>query len=237
MSVDLLAPAIPAAQQQNSTMPGWHIFADLTPPELIVSRRVRRVRIWVAIALVLFMAAIGAGYEFTRMQAAEAADTVAAEQAIGETLRAQQQQFAGLTQIEGSIKAARAQAATLMRSDVDVDSLIGSILAALPDGMTIDSIAITLPPQTTGAPSTTDRTGAGALDASTAAHIGTAVLSGTGAQIADLATFIDRLGTIDGVFAPFPTSNESTEDGTSYSLQLTLTDALLSHLYDVEGEN
>lgn len=236
MSTDMLAPAIPASQQSASgAMPGWHIYADLTPPELIAARAVRKVRVWVAIALVLVVAVIGAGYQFARMQAAEAADTVAVERAIGDTLRAQQQQFSGVTSIQGSITAARAQLATLMASDVDVDALLGRIWAALPEGMTIDQLSITIPPLATSSGDT--RSGTGALDTSDAAHIGTATLSGTGQQLADLSTFVDRLRQIDGIFDPYPTSNDVADEGTEYSLQLVLTDALLSGLYAVEEEH
>ena len=37
---------------------------------------------------------------------------------------------------------------------------------------------------------------------------------------------------MDGIFDPFPLTNQSTAAGTSYTLQLTLTDSLLTHRHD-----
>lgn len=242
-------PATPATP--TGTMPGWHIVSDLTPPELIASRRLRKVRVAVIAAVALVIAGAGAGYYAVRDQAQDAAATVASEQARSETLRAQQSQYSNVTALQVSIDQANAELATLMTSDVDTDELLGAIWHALPDGMTIGQIAVTIPPQTSGASpeAASGRSGAGTLDTSEQAHIGTMTLSGTGTELNDVPAFIDRLRHIDGIFDPYPTSNVTNTDGagdasdgvgqagTTYSLQVTLTDALLTHLYATGGES
>lgn len=241
-----LAPPVRAADlaataANGAAMPGWHIFADLTPPELMVERRVRRVRV-VMIAVVV-LAAIGTflGYNYAQGEAAQAQSAVDAEEAISASLRSQQQQYSGVTQLEGAVDAARQDLAALLASDVDVNALLGAIWAALPSGMTIDQITVTVPDQfsgqSSGAAGTSKGDGAASLDASDATHIGTVALAGTGTSIDDVPAFIDNLSGIKGVYSPFPTSNQQADAGTSYSLQFTLTGVLLTGRYAVEGDN
>src|SRR5690606_32339813 len=115
----------------------------------------------------------------------------------------------------------------LMASDVDVDGVLGEIWSALPDGMTIGQIAVSIPDQISGSSPSSDRgdSGAASLDTSESAHIGTVTLTGTGTSIDDLPAFIDNLSALTGVFSPYPMSNQQTADGiTAYSLEFVLTD-------------
>jgi hypothetical protein len=56
--------------------------------------------------------------------------------------------------------------------------------------------------------------------------------------------FIQRLGAIDGVFDPYPLTNQvvttggdsGAGTGTTYSVQITITDARLSHAFDMEAK-
>jgi hypothetical protein len=236
---DILLP--PGSEHGSSaTMPGWHIYADLTPPELMADRRVRSLRVWIAIALVLVVAGVALAYDHARGQVSDAEEAVAAEQATGQSLREQQQQFAGVLTLQATVDKAKQDLAALMGTEVDIDALLGTVWDALPDGMTISQIAVSIPDQVSGKSPSGDRASAGvaSLDTSDDAHIGTVTLAGSGATIDDLPAFIDNLSAIDGVFSPYPTSNQQSDDGgTSYSLQFTLTDALLTHRYAAEGEN
>lgn len=218
------------------TMPGWHIFADLTPPELQTSRQARSIRIAVIAALVVVCAGVAVGYQLARGQAQDAAAAVTAEEATGQTLRDRQQEFANVTTLQATVDSAKQQLGALLASDVDIDALVGHIWAALPPGMTIDQITVTVPGADAGQAAAGDSgSGAAALDTSAAVHIGTVALAGSGAAIDDTSTFIDKLVGIKGVYSPFPTSNQLGDDGrTSYSLQFTLTDAALSHRF-LEG--
>lgn len=234
----LLPPG--AEHGANAAMPGWHIYADLTPPELMADRRVRSLRVWIAIALVLVVAGVALAYDHARGQVRAAEEAVTAEQATAQALRDQQQQFTGVLTLQATVDKAKQDLAALLASDVNVDALLGEIWDALPDGMTISQIAVSVPDQISGKSTSGARgdSGPAALDTSDASHIGTITLAGTGTTIDDLPAFIDALGTLDGVFSPYPTSNQRSDDGgTSYSLQFTLTDALLTHRYAVEGEN
>lgn len=229
------APRPPDLPARTGTMPGWHIVADLTPPELIASRRVQKVRLWVVAAAVLVAAACAGGYVWARGQANTAAASLTAEQATTQALIDRQRSYTNVTSLQAAIDQVKAQTATLMASDVDIDTLLGKIWSALPDGMTISQIDVTVPSTVAGANARDPSSGIGALDTSDAVHIGTVTLSGTGGAITDVPTFVDGLGAIPGVFAPFPTANTADATGVQYSVQLTLTDALLSNRFAVEG--
>jgi hypothetical protein len=226
------------------SMPGWHVVADLTPPELIAARRLKVVRLLVLIVVVIVAAACAGGYYFARQQAAAAATDLEAAQATSTTLQAQQRSFAGVTALQGTLDAVRGQIATLLAADVDFSQLLGDIGAALPPGMTINQAAITITPPADGKAGSGDAGGASALDASGVTHIGTVTLAGTGQTLEDLPVFIQRLRAIDGVFDPYPLANQvvttgsdiGAGTGTTYSVQITLTDARLSHAFDMEAK-
>ena len=238
LTTPALAADLAASAANGAAMPGWHIFADFTPPELMVERRVRRVRVAMIAVVVLAAALTFLGYNYAQGQAAQAQSAVEAEEAISASLRSQQQQYAGVTQLEAAVDDARRDLAALLASDVDVNALLGAIWSALPAGITIDQITVTVPDQFSGSSSGTSGSGgAAALDPSDATHVGTVALAGTGTAIDDVPAFIDNLSDIRGVYSPFPTSNQQAEGGTSYSLQFTLTDALLTGRYAVEGDN
>jgi hypothetical protein len=219
------------------SMPGWHVVADLTPPELIAARRLKVVRLLVLIVVVVVAAACAGGYYFARQQAEAAATDLAGAQARSTTLQAQQRGLAGVTALQGSLNAIRGQVATLLAADVDFSALLGDIGAALPAGMTIGQAAVTITPTiSSGNAGNANSGGAAALDASGTAHIGTVTLSGTGRTLDDLSVFIQHLRAIHGVFDPYPLTNQVAEAGTTYSVQITVTDARLSHAFDTEGK-
>ena len=244
-STEDLRPA-DAAPANPGSMPGWHVVADLTPPELIASRRLKVVRLLVLIAVVIVAAGCVGGYYYAHQQATAAADDLAAAQATSATLQAQQRRYTSVTTLQHAIDAVRGQVATLMTDDVDFSALIGDITAALPAGMSITQAQVTITPTGAvgaaggpgGAGSAGNVGGASALDASGDTHIGTITLAGTGTgkTLDDLAAYVQKLRSVAGVFDPYPLTNVVGETGTTFSLQITLTAARLSHAFDTGGK-
>jgi hypothetical protein len=220
----------PASAPVAAEKPGWNIVADLTPPELIEARRVTVVRFLVLVAIALVMVCCGGAYFFVRGQADLAGQDLGSEQAITSSLLQTQRSFSGITALQNSIASVDKQIATLMAPDVDVPKLLTALQSALPTGMTLNQIDVEI--ASGGTPSTGSRSGGasgpGSLDASGATHIGTITLGGTGTKLADLPVYIDRLSKVNGIFDPFPLTNQATAAGTSFTVQLTLTDALLT---------
>jgi hypothetical protein len=217
-------------------MPGWGIVADLTPPELIASRRMRVIRRLMIVAVATVVLLCAGGYTLAIWQHNQAANELASEQDRTTSLLAEQRRYSGVTVVRGAIADVQGQLAGLMVADVNVGSLVAAITTALPKGMSIDQITVTVAAASSSGNASTngESGGLGGLDLSDAAHIGTVTLSGSGSKLTDLAAYVDTLRKTPGVFEPYPQSNQITETGTTYSLELTLTDALLTHRYDTQ---
>lgn len=218
MTVTVAPPA-----QLWSTMPGWGIAADLTPPELINSRELKTLRRWLAAGLVVLLVACVAGFVLAKRQHSAAAGALAQVQAQTSQLQAGEREYAGVTQIQGSVTQIQAQIAKVMGSDVDLVQLMGRLSSELPAPMTISAEAVTI--SLAGA--------AAAPAASGLPTIGAVTISGTGRSLDNLATYIDKLQGINGVVDVNPTTNAISGKVANYSLSLNLTAAVLSHRFDV----
>ena len=216
----------PAPAQLWSTMPGWGIAADLTPPELINSRELKTLRKWIGAGLVILLLACTAEYLAAARQHSAASAALDEVNAQTSQLEAGVRKYAGVTQIQGNVTQVQTQIAKFMGTDVDLVKLMSRLRSALPAPMTITSETVTI----TAATAVTAPTGAApALQAT----IGTVTISGTGRVLANLATYVDRLQAIPGVTDVNPTSNVRSGRSTHYSLSLNLSAATLSHRFDV----
>ncbi|HEY3715519.1 MAG TPA: hypothetical protein VGL39_13415 [Jatrophihabitantaceae bacterium] len=220
---------IPADHLWNA-MPGWGIVADLTPPELVNQRHLRRLRRLIAAALIALLALCIGGYVLAARQRAGAARGLDGVQGRTVQLQGSSHKYAGITKIEGTVTQVQAQVATLMAADVDVSALLVRLRAELPTTMTIrqESVMISLAGVASGG--TASGTG---LDTSGHARIGNVAVSGAGRTLDDLSAYVDRLKVIPGVVDVVPVSNVSDQAGMQYSLTLGLSDVLLSHRFDV----
>jgi hypothetical protein len=214
-----------------STMPGWGIVADLTPPELIAARHLRVLRKLISVGLALVLILCAGAYVLAfkaHSTAADARDAVTAR-----TQQLQQQlhdkSFGDVVRIQGTLAQVQGQVTGLMKDDVDLPELLGKIRTALPARMAINTLLVTLAPAGTavvGAPATT-------LDTSGHVVIGTVVVAGSSETLDDLPTYIDRLARVNGISNLVPTSNGSDTVGVKFSLAFAITDRLYSHRYDV----
>lgn len=215
-----------------STMPGWSIVANLIPPEVLQARRVRAVRRLVALGLCVLVLLASVGYAFAFYRSHEAEQTLSAEQHRTSQLLAQQKQYAGVTQLQGSVVAVRTELARLLGTDVDVSALVTSILKQLPAGATVSQLAVTISPPVSqqGRPQVAG--GTATLDTSGRPHIGLISVTGQAARVTDVSTLVDRLSALPGFIDPYPTSNTANDKGTLFTIQFSITDKLLSHRYD-----
>jgi type IV pilus assembly protein PilN len=214
-----------APPQLWSTMPGWGIAADLTPPELINSRELKKLRRWLGAGLVVLLIACAGGYVAAARQHSSASTALDDMNAQTSQLQAGVRKYAGLTQMQGSVTQIQAQIATLMGGDVDLVTLMGRLRSVLPKPMTISSETVTLTAAVAGA------TPAGTGTA--VATIGAVTLSGTGRALGNLATYVDKLSAIPGVVDVNPTTNTLAGKVSHYTLSLNLTTVALSHRFDV----
>jgi hypothetical protein len=217
-----------APAQLWSTMPGWGIAADLTPPELINARELRTLRRWIGAGLVLLLVACIAGYLAASRQNTAASAQLTEVNAQTVRLQAGVGKYASVTQIQGNVTQIQAQIANLMGGDVDLATLMGRIRSGLPAAMSISAEAVTISLAAAAAP-------AGTVPG-TSAIIGTVTISGNGRALDNLATYVEHLQAIPGVVDVNPTTNVLSGRTTRYSLSLSLTAVALSHRFDVPAK-
>ena len=219
-----------------TVQPGWGIFVDLTPPELLTARQLRTVRRAVVAGLVAVVLLLAGGYFVVNRDRSAAEDVLANAQLSTAQLQQQQHKYAGITQIKGTLLQIRTQVAGLMQGDVAVDSLLGTIGTAQPVGVELQTVAVTI--SAAGVAGAQAQTGGGsAIDVTTHARIGTVTLNGTTSRMDAVSTFVDRLSRMRGVLDVVPTSNSQGQDGGQFTITLGLDDQLLTHYFDVKGGN
>ena len=219
-----------------STMPGWGIVANLIPPEVLQARRVRAVRKLVAYALCVLVLLAGLGYGFAWYRSQQAADALAAEQSRTSQLLAQQKRYADVTLLQGSVAGIRTELSRLLASDVDVSAVMAAVLLQLPPGATVNQLAVTLSAPGGQQATANLASGSGVLDTSGRPHIGLISITGQTPRMSDVSTFVDRLSALPGILDPYPTSNTTSDKGTLFTVQFSITDRLYSHRYDVSSK-
>ena len=214
-----------------TTMPGWCTAADLIPPELVNARRLTILRKYMAVGIVVLLALCAGGYYLAARDNSTAADDLAAVQDRTLQLQREGRSYSGVVAIQGSVSLVQSQTAQLMSGDVDLVALMGKLQSSLPNTMTIEQESIVISPAGVVGGSAASA----GLDTSGLPRIGSITLSGTGKTIDDLSDYIDRLRTITGLvdIAPVSNTKSSAGAGTQYNLQIGLTNALLSHRFDV----
>ena len=235
MTAVLGAPApspapLPPVTTAPLVAPGWRLAANLLPPEVLQARRVRAVRRTNVIVLIVVLVVVAGGFVAATWRTHVAADRLAEAQATTTRLMAQQRQFAGVVQVKAQTARLSAQGSTLTAHSVDMQALLAALRGALPGGVSITQLTVTLDGDGQGAGSTTSAAGssggAGALDASGQRHIGSVTITGAARRLDDVSAYVDRLGKIAGVVQPYPASSHAGAATVDYSLQLTLTDRL-----------
>jgi hypothetical protein len=218
----------PDASAVVRSMPGWHVVANLTPPEVIASHHLRMLRRIIAAALLGVILLCVAGYAWAFLKTSTAQDEADAASAGTTVLQLQAKKYPGITRIEEAVDSVKGEVASVMKPDVDMQALIGKIHAALPKTMSIASLTLTLTPVAAGGTS-----GSVGLDTSGRTQIGTVTMTGSGRTLNDLPAFVDRLVRVPGVVNVMPGSNQDSSGVVSYSVTTSLTDQLYSHKYDV----
>lgn len=239
----LTAPpgAEPTAKLWN-TMPGWGINANLLPPDVIAARRIAAIRKIIILVLIAVVVLAGVGYGYAFMQQRQAQSQLSAEQTKTTTLEASQEQYSEVVTLAASITQVKTQLAGLMAGDVDAAKLIDNVIAQLPPKSTITQLQLSLDAagQQGGSSSTSGSstsTGGSVLDASGRPHIGSLTMTGSTGSLSEVAGYVNALAKLPGVVSVYPTSagagtGTGTGNGVQFTIDLTLTDQLLTHRYD-----
>jgi hypothetical protein len=218
-----------------TSLPGWGIAADLTPPELINSRQLKTLRRLMAAGLVVLLLLCAGGYYLAAHEKSDAAADLTATQSRTSELEGVGRSYSSVVAIQGSVRQVQAQVAQVMNADVDLVALMVVLESNLPKTMVIQQESISISPA--GVVAATGVAAGSSLDTSGLPRIGTITISGTGQALDDLSDYIDRLQTVPGLVDVLPISNTASTTGseTQFSLTIGLTNVLLSHRFDVGG--
>lgn len=215
-----------------STMPGWGIVADLTPPELIASRRLRAIRRLLVMAMVGLLLLCVLGYGLAALRNRAASTALSRETARTSALQNEQRQYRNVTQLQGNLTQIESQLAMLLGADVSFPPLLNQIQSNLIPGMTIAQASLTINGPGAGAAAAGN---ASSLDSSGHPHIGVITLSGTALKINDVAAYIDKLAALNGFADVTAPSTQSSAHGVQYSITAALTDQVLSHKFTAKN--
>jgi Tfp pilus assembly protein PilO len=209
--------------------------ANLLPPEVIVARRVRALRkvIVMALVAVVVLALAGYGYAFWKARVASSALS-AAEKRTAE-LQQQQSTYADVVRIQGTVASVKTQVATLLANDVNMAKLISDVAAKLPTGANLTQLSLALSTGTAGAAAANPVSQA-VLDTSGRPQIGTINLTGHARSLNEVASFVSGVASVPGVVGVLPTSQQGSATAVQFTVQLTLTDQVLSHRYAPGGK-
>ncbi|HEX8973549.1 hypothetical protein [Oryzihumus sp.] len=207
--------------------PGWGIAANLLPPEVIKARRMRKARKVLFIVAAAAVAVVLLGYAAATFTAFQAQGRLDDAQTETTQLQHQQRRFADVVDVKAATTRLTGQSKALTTQAVDFPPLLAALRGALPDGVNINQLVVTLDSSKSQGSGTGNAGGAGVLDTSGRKHIGSVTISGSARRLSDVSAYVDRLAKVPGVVEPYPTSSNAGDGVVTYSLQLTLTDQLL----------
>lgn len=225
--------AVVERQDLWRSMPGWGIVANLLPPELIDARRAKTLRKMIAAVAVVIVVLTTLGYFYESWKAHSASSALGKAQDTSIALTGEQSDYSAVVKMQADVANLHTQIGSLMVGDVDFSSLVGQVRGDLGAGMAVTQLSVSVnggaTASTGGAGASSGGNGGSSLDTSGQAHIGTITLNGTARHFSDVAAYVDLLGTITGVVQVFPVSDVAGANGVQFSLQMTVTDAALSH--------
>jgi hypothetical protein len=173
------------------------IGVNLLPPEVIESRRGRKVRRIVVIALAGFTALLAAWYGAVSLQGTVARSDLSRAENDVVRMQRQQRDFDGLVRTQQQSKTINGQLSALLAKNVDWARLLTALQQAAPNGIQLLGVSSTL----TAADKKPANGGAAAQLPSTTAEkvIGTLTLTGDGSGKPAVAAYVDALAKVPGV--------------------------------------
>jgi type IV pilus assembly protein PilN len=216
-------------QRDTGKPPGWGIHADLLPPEVLSSRRLKAVRRSVITVCAAFVALMVLLYPLAMYKNHTAAADRDEQLAAQSALVAQKASYANVTSLVDQINLIAGQVSLLMVADVDVPDLLRTIRVIAPPEATLTALQLSVDP--TGASAGLASTAGSSLDTSGESPIGALTINGTSTSFGTAADYVTALAKLTGVVDAQPQSNSFDGHVYTFTIGATLTDAQLSGRY------
>lgn len=203
---------------------------NLLPPEVTAGRRLKVIKRWLGIALVLVLVVCAGGFAYAKLVESKAQADLADAQAETQRLQAEQQKYAEVPRVLGALDDTKIVRAIGMATDVDWWAYYSAITAALPPNVSIDSLVVT---------STTALDPAAApANPLQAESVGRIDFVGRSLTVPDTAAWLDALDAVPGFSDAWTSAANVTEnaDGTVFynvTVGVQVTAAAYSHRFDI----
>lgn len=227
-----MVPAATAAKPPHGEVRFVAVRARLLPDEIVSDRQVEVVRKQVIAGLVLVVVILIAAFGLSKWQTRSANNDLATAQRQGAQLESEQNQFAPLVQAQAQIQAIQNQLHSLMRTDLSWKTMLTTLQAKAPSGVTIDSVAGTVNAGTATAGGAAGvPAGTSVLNASGQPAVGTLTVSGTAPDKRTVAAYADQLATVKGLAAPLVSSVAADPSGAKFTIVAVITSDALGGRY------
>jgi Tfp pilus assembly protein PilN len=226
----ILVPPEPAATAERAPRM-LTIAANLLPPEIVESRRGRKVRRIVVSALAAFIALLAGWYSLASYQTSLARDDLSSAQSDVERLARLQKPFAELISAQNESRSIDVQLSALLAGDLQWSRLLSSLRAAAPQGVQITSVTSALAAGADGAGGSSGSAGSRLPSTSTEKLVGTITITGTATSKVAVAAYVDALAKAPGLANPLLDSANQRGPLFDFTVRLDITGSALSGHY------
>jgi hypothetical protein len=205
------------------------IAANLLPPEIVDTRRTRRVKRAVLVALCTCTVLLAGWYGAATLQTVTArAEVRSVDQEI-EQLTRHQKAYADVIRVQADSQAIHAQLIAVLGGDLRWSTLISAVQSAAPVGLNLTGVTGLV------TPTVAVRGAAPAGVPVGVAPIGSLIINGSGRTKGMVAGYVDALGTIPGLANPFLTNANEDDGVTLFTVRVDVTSAALGGRYSTKA--
>jgi Tfp pilus assembly protein PilN len=210
------------------------VRANLLPEEVIHGRQALVMRKRVFVALGALAAVIVAVYGLSWWQTSAARSDLQDMQHRNAALMNQQNEFRPVVEAQSGAAAIQSQLHGLMAGDLSWNTLLSRVAAVAPAGISISEVDGQVTAATAGAPNSGGggaAAGAGSLNQSGKAAVGTVTFIGAARDKNSVAAFADRLARVPGLTAPLISSVVTAQHEINFSIDVVITSDALGGRY------
>jgi hypothetical protein len=208
------------------------IAADLLPPEIVGSRRTRKVRRLVLSALAAFAVLLAGWYGTAGYQTSLARDDLYRAQTAADRLSRQQKPFAELLGAQAESRAIGAELSALLAGDLQWSRLLSSVRQAAPAGIQLGSVTGGLDSATAGGSATSQLP-----NTSGQKVVGALTVTGSAPGKAAVAGYIDALAQVPGLASPLLDNVIEQNGAVRFTIRVTITGSALGGRYTTPTGN
>jgi Tfp pilus assembly protein PilN len=214
------APAPEPAAAVSASRRIVAIRADLVPEELVLTRRIRELKRRIMIGLAGLLVVLIVWYAVSGLGTSSARDDLSSAQQSTTDLHRQQAKFAPVVSAQAQATQISSSLQQLMVGDVRWESLLARIRASAKNGVVVANIDASMA-------AIVDGTGLSVLNQTGKQAVGTLTISGTAKDQNAVAAYVEALGKVKGLAAPFPANVSNFDQAYAYSISVIITaDAL-----------